>query len=87
MPDEPWVAVLPFSYMDMSRTDTTEGGWTLSVFQINLYPNPPQEWFTIKGDIIVDHLAIDTRCIPEPATVALLGLGALVVFRRKRLHV
>ncbi len=24
--------------------------------------------------------------IPEPATVALLGLGALVVFRRKRLH-
>ncbi|UCF44050.1 MAG: PEP-CTERM sorting domain-containing protein [Planctomycetota bacterium] len=87
MPDEPWVAVLPFSFMDMSRTDTTEAGWTLSVFEINLYPNPSEEWFTIKGDIIVDHLAIDTRCVPEPATVALLGLGALVVFRRKRLHV
>ncbi len=86
MPDEPWVAVLPFTSMDMSRTDTTESGWTLSLFQINLYPNPPQEWITVKGDIIVDHLAIDTRCIPEPATVALLGLGALVVFRRKRLH-
>jgi len=86
MPDQPWVAVLPFSQMDMSRNDTTEAGWTLSVFRINLYPNPPEEWFTIKGDIIVDHLAIDTRCLPEPATVALLGLGALVVFRRKRLH-
>ena len=69
--------------MDMSRNDTTEAGWTLSVFRINLYPNPPEEWFTIKGDIIVDHLAIDTRCLPEPATVALLGLGALVVFRQK----
>ena len=86
MPDQPWVAVLPFMTMDMSRSDTTDNGWTLSLFRINLYPNPPEEWITVKGDIIVDHIAIDTRCVPEPATVALLGLGSLVVFRRKRLH-
>ncbi|UCC22787.1 MAG: PEP-CTERM sorting domain-containing protein [Planctomycetota bacterium] len=86
LPDAPWVAVWPFTTMDMSHSYTTENGWTLSLFRINLYPNPPEEWITVKGNIIVDHIAIDTRCVPEPATVALLGLGALVVFRRKRLH-
>jgi hypothetical protein len=86
LPDEPVVGVTPYTTMNMSRQDTDLNGWTESWFVINLYPNPPEEWITIKGDINVDHLIIDTRCVPEPATVALLGLGALVVFRRKRLH-
>ncbi|MHC4912007.1 MAG: PEP-CTERM sorting domain-containing protein [Planctomycetota bacterium] len=86
LPDEPVVGVTPYTTMSMSRQDTSLNGWTESWFVINLYPNPPAEWITIKGDIIVDHLVIDTRCVPEPATVALLGFGALVVFRRKRLH-
>jgi hypothetical protein len=88
LPDEPVVGVTvpPDTTMSMSREDTSLNGWTESWFVINLSPNPPEEWITIKGNIIVDHLVIDTQCIPEPATVALLGLGALVVFRRKRLH-
>ena len=86
LPDEPVVGVTPYTTMSMSRQDTALNGWTESWFVINLYPNPLEEWITIKGDIIVDHLVIDTRCVPEPATIAMLGLGALVVFRRKRLH-
>lgn len=86
LPDAPWVAVFPNDHVEMFRQDASEDGWIHSLFTINLYPNPPAEWITVKGNIIVDHLAIDTRCVPEPATIALLGFGALVVFRRKRLH-
>ena len=84
MPDEPWVAVTPFQRMEMYRTDTTPNTWTHSLFEITIWPNPPEEWITIKGDILVDQVIIDTICIPEPATVFLLGMGGLVTLTRKR---
>lgn len=59
--------------------------WKHTTYAINLHPNPPEEWISIKGDISVDQLVIDTRCIPEPATLVLLGVGALItVFRKRR---
>ena len=86
LPDEPLVAVTPFDSIQFSRQDTALNGWTHSLFTIDMWPNPPEEWITIKGDILVDNLAIDTRCIPEPATFALLGVGGVLMnlIRKRR---
>jgi hypothetical protein len=90
LPNQPVVGVTSqplFDSMEMTRTDIVDfiPGWNHSVFRIYLYPNPSEEWFTIKGDILVDQLIIDTRCIPEPTTMLLLGIGgAIALARRKR---
>ena len=59
-------------------------GWVHSTFQVHIEPNPSKEWISIKGNILVDELVIDTICIPEPATVALLGVGALLSLRWRK---
>ena len=58
--------------------------WTLSTYHITIWPNPEREWIAIKGNIIVDELDIKTQCIPEPATMGLLGLGSLALLRYRR---
>lgn len=81
---------IPMSDHDHSEifnkgTIDLQDGWKHTTYEINLYPNPEAEWISIKGDISVDQLVIDTRCIPEPATIVLLGAGALITaFRRKK---
>lgn len=84
--DQPLVAVTPFDAMEMFRYDDGQviPGWIHSTFKITIWPNPLEEWITIKGDILVDELVIDTICIPEPATMALLGLGGLTLMRKRR---
>ncbi|MFA5239877.1 MAG: PEP-CTERM sorting domain-containing protein [Phycisphaerae bacterium] len=32
----------------------------------------------------VDQVVIDTMCVPEPATIAMLGFGSLILFRRNK---
>ena len=61
-----------------------ESGWYESTYTWEIYPNPFDEWFTIAGDILVDEIVIDTWCIPEPATLALLLIGGLALLRRRR---
>ena len=84
LPDEPIVGVTPFESMQMSRTDALDlNGWMHSLFIINMWPNPIEEWITVKGDILVDELMIDTRCIPEPAAICLLGIGGLILLCKR----
>ncbi|MHC4060649.1 MAG: PEP-CTERM sorting domain-containing protein [Planctomycetota bacterium] len=86
MPNEPLIGVAPFESMEMSRQDSVgQDGWVSSLFMIDIWPNPSEEWISIKGDIMVDELAIDTYCIPEPVTILLLGCGgALITLTGKR---
>jgi len=58
--------------------------WYESTYTWEIYPNPVDERFNISGDILVDQLIIDTWCIPEPATIGLLILGGLILFRWRR---
>ena len=58
-------------------------GWHHTLYEWYIRPNPVDELFMIEGDIDVDQLVVDTWCIPEPATIGLIGLGGLLLRRRK----
>jgi hypothetical protein len=60
-----------------------DGFWYHSTYLIHLEPNPDFEIVRIDGAVMIDELVIDTICIPEPCTIALLGLGGMVLLRRK----
>jgi hypothetical protein len=73
----------PVSLTEQGHVDLGHG-WSESTFTWRIYPNPVDEAFTIGGVIDVDALIVDTWCIPEPATVALLGLSSVVLLLGKR---
>lgn len=84
LPDSPLVAVTPFDEMQMNKNDVIENGWHYSTYDITIWPNPDKEWFTVKGNILVDHIAIDTICVPEPATITIIAFGMLAAVRRRK---
>ena len=61
--------------------------YLLDTYKIIIEPNPPsQELLTmaIQCNIYVSAIGIDTICIPEPATIGMLGLGGLLLRRKRR---
>jgi len=64
------------------------GSYRLSLWA-EFQPNPPWEEkvYTLSsstGNIYLDSLHIATECIPEPATICLLGLGVLGLLKKRR---
>ncbi len=65
---------------------TAAGDWVYEAVHWVIEPNPHGETITLSSffdDIYIDQIHIDTVCIPEPASVVLLAVGALVGLRRR----
>ena len=69
--------------------DPTTGAYSWQ-YWTEIEPNPPWEEKVINfgtgaagGSVYVESVHIATECVPEPTTMALLGLGGLLLRRKK----
>lgn len=75
------------SSMTLVDEQTLDSGYIHATYSIIIEPNPFEESIFIMPrncTLYVDNLVIDTICVPEPLTLGLLGIGALLIRRRKR---
>ncbi|MBN1554904.1 MAG: PEP-CTERM sorting domain-containing protein [Phycisphaerae bacterium] len=57
--------------------------WHFSTYLLEVEPNPYEEKITVSGNILIDELAIDTICFPEPTTIVLLTAGSAGLLLRR----
>ncbi len=59
--------------------------WSRFTVGWRIYPNPSKERICLATGpgTLIDRAAVDTICVPEPATVCLLALGVLTIMRRR----
>jgi hypothetical protein len=77
----------PFTQVGESIIETNPtNGWKTFKQEWRFEPNPREEIVVIglkgNGDGLaaIDKICIDTWCVPEPATMAIFGLGTAVMF-------
>jgi hypothetical protein len=82
-----------FSYFDqvggVIGVDAFSQIWLRFEGKFAFTPQPGSELLTLKGtlangqSVVLDQIDVDTHCIPEPATLSLLAVGALGWLRRR----
>lgn len=64
------------------------GTFYTDVYYWHLEPNPLEEQILITSDemwgSMIDQVVVDTICMPEPTTMALLAIGGIALLRRRR---
>jgi len=61
-------------------------GWKKLTAMYVIEPNPDREvvyYSFAAGVAAVDYVVVNTICVPEPLTISLLGLGGLILARRR----
>lgn len=85
---EPYMALDPAeTSMDMIDQVVLDENWTHETYRMVLQPNPTSEDIYVMPTfctLYVDEIVVDTRCVPEPASLSVLGAGALLLLRRKK---
>lgn len=77
---------LPSATVERTGRDELDNGFFHDTYRIIIMPNPTSEDITISPiqcQLYVDEVIIDTACLPEPMTIAMLGLGGLMLRRKK----
>jgi len=70
--------------------DGVLGAWYLDQSIWRIEPNPISEQIIVTSDSsggVIDQIVVDTICVPEPATIALLTVAGLAILRRRRVPI
>lgn len=81
-------SVFPFGGKLVDKIEDIElvgGGWKKFTGWYRIEPNPDKEliFSYFSSGAVVDYMIVNTICIPEPMTICLLGLGGLMLRRRR----
>ena len=63
-----------------------DSGYNIATLHLEISPNPDYELLVIRPrfcQVYIDEIIVETQCIPEPMTMALLALGGLMIRKRR----
>jgi len=77
----------PVPRMTLVQTTVLQDGYIHATYSLTIEPNPTWEKIYIRPrdcEVLIDSVVVDTQCIPEPMTLAMLGLGSLLLRLRRK---